>query len=58
MTGRDRMRRDKRLRKTTIPRLLDASMHRVSSVHSLEETSESVSVTVFSVLIVFIVSGK
>jgi hypothetical protein len=38
--------------------LQDASMHRVSSVHSQEDTSECVDDVVFVVLIVFIVSGK
>ncbi len=44
---------DKRSRKTTPSWLQDASMHRVSGVHSLEDTSERVSDTVFVVLIVF-----
>jgi hypothetical protein len=36
----------------------DASMHRVSSVHNQEDTSECVGDIVFVVLTVFIVSGK
>jgi hypothetical protein len=48
----------KKSRKTAPPRFQDASMHRVSGVHSLEETSECVGDIVVDVLIVSIVSGK